>query len=1110
MGIKSKKNDSSHQPTLSHFFSAVSKQRPPPAENSKAECIEIIAEVENETSVEEQQPPLKRARKEESSIKKKRLDRFRQFAKTSHTKSPLQNEKQNAPPPSTSSSSSFVAEKSREENVPSAPVAICSKLSDQLKRYTWEEGGFARYKPPEPPLTPLEQQFADIKKSTDEDAVLFVECGYKYRFFGRDAEIAAQELDIMCFAKGNFLNASVPTTRLPVHVRRLVNKGYKVGVVSQVETAAIKAAGDNKSAPFTRELTALYTKGTMINDDMPKLGGDSHHHQGSNTEGTESRFILCLCEEPITVGTEAQVKISLVAVDVASGEINFDEFTDTFTRNELHTRFSHLRPCEIIYNAENKNPSSARTIAYLDGYRNSSASAVRMERRDSSWFTYSACVAHMCDFFQAIAKKDPEEKAAERAGQVLDEIINLSHNLVCCFSVMIKYLEIFKLASVFVRAPCSGSSKKTLLGHFRSNRCLQLPGNTVSNLELFECTGSLGNEYGSLIWALDRTRTPFGKRLLRKWVSYPLVNAKEIQLRQTAVQEIVNFMDQSLSNAVLEKLDDMFAKGMTDLERGLSRIYYGKCTPEEFLGICLDLKAISDAFAGMKGAKEQSVEESTLLKSLVCDIVIYAQDVNFFVEYLNRKAVFAKERTNLFDNQLHLDCHREIKRLKHLLKDLDEKMQTHLAEVRQKMKKTKNVDLEKEYKTILGMEYLIEVRKSKVACIPKDWMCVSSTKALSRFHTPFVTDTLKEINQARELLSIECEKAWKSLLAMFAVKFDGFRRVVDNLAVIDCLYSLAKVSSQPGYAKPCVCNDEENGGVPFLNVVNGRHPVVSHLYEQGTLRSTNGPTEYVPNNVLLNTDGCSNRCIIITGPNMGGKSSYVRQCALFVIMAQIGCFLPCSSARVGIFDSVFSRMGASDNFLGSGGESTFMVELKETSEILMSATARSLVILDELGRGTSTHDGVAIAFATLSYLIETIKCPTFFVTHFPLMVTELKELYPNDVMVAHMSFIEEQSKGNDYTGVSPTITFLYELVAGVAGRSYGLNVARLAGVPTDIISRAAEKSALLEQSVQQKLALSNSAVKARNKTAQILSKLKLAEKEQSSALVEEVISLSCS
>lgn len=266
---------------------------------------------------------------------------------------------------------------------------------------------------------------------------------------------------------------------------------------------------------------------------------------------------------------------------------------------------------------------------------------------------------------------------------------------------------------------------------------------------------------------------------------------------------------------------------------------------------------------------------------------------------------------------------------------------------------------------------------------------ITRTRKVSRFHTPEVTNLLRKRDQHKESLAVECNRAFARFLTEISTKYQKFRDCVQSLATLDCLISLAAVANQPGYVKPEFTEE------PCIEVCEGRHPMVEQLLLDA----------YVPNDIHLFSD--KQRAMVITGPNMGGKSSFVRQVALIAIMAQVGSYVPASAARVGMLDAVFTRMGAFDNMMA--GESTFMVELSETSDILKQATNRSLVILDELGRGTSTHDGVAIANAVLDYAITELKSMCLFVTHYPLLA-QFGERYPENAVNAHMRF--EEANGN--------------------------------------------------------------------------------------------------
>jgi len=348
-----------------------------------------------------------------------------------------------------------------------------------------------------------------------------------------------------------------------------------------------------------------------------------------------------------------------------------------------------------------------------------------------------------------------------------------------------------------------------------------------------------------------------------------------------------------------------------------------------------------------------------------------------------------------------------------------------------------------EYATVAGIGHLIEVENSphQLKRVPASWRKISGTKKVSRFHTPDVVKYLCERDQHKESLAAACDTAFLALLADISTKYQSFRDCIQAVATLDCLLSLSAIASQPDYIKPTYTDDTR------ISVQQGRHPMIEQL-----LLDT-----YVPNDTNLSTD--ETRALLVTGPNMGGKSSYVRQVALISIMGQIGSYVPASSATLGMLDAVYTRMGAFDNMMA--GESTFMVELSETADILKQATPRSLVILDELGRGTSTHDGVAIAQAVLDYVVRELRSLTLFITHYQHLSGLARSFRNGELCNVHMKFAETGHGGQD-------IMFLYEVGEGVAHRSYGLNVARLANVPASILDVAATKSAELEEKIQKR------------------------------------------
>lgn len=414
-----------------------------------------------------------------------------------------------------------------------------------------------------------------------------------------------------------------------------------------------------------------------------------------------------------------------------------------------------------------------------------------------------------------------------------------------------------------------------------------------------------------------------------------------------------------------------------------------------------------------------------------------------YLKILNEQAAKIGDKTQLFKDLSDFPL---IKRGKDEIKDVTDKIQLHLQEIRKILKNPSA-----QYVTVSGQEFMIEIKNSALSCIPSDWVKVGSTKAVSRFHSPFIVENYRHLNQLREQLVLDCNAEWLDFLENFGEHYLSLCKAVHHLATIDCIFSLAKVAKLGDYCRPVIQEEQK------IIIKNGRHPVIDVLLGE--------QNQYVPNSTDLS--GNSERVMIITGPNMGGKSSYIKQVALITIMAQIGSYVPAEEATIGIVDGIFTRMGAADNIYK--GRSTFMEELTDTAEIIRKATPRSLVILDELGRGTSTHDGIAIAYATLEYFIRDVKSLTLFVTHYP-PVCELEKSYSQQVGNYHMGFLvnEDESKHNPDEEVPDFVTFLYQITRGVAARSYGLNVAKLADVPGEILKKAASKSKDLEGLVNMK------------------------------------------
>jgi DNA mismatch repair protein MSH3 len=454
------------------------------------------------------------------------------------------------------------------------------------------------------------------------------------------------------------------------------------------------------------------------------------------------------------------------------------------------------------------------------------------------------------------------------------------------------------------------------------------------------------------------------------------------------------------------------------------------------------MQLIANEFVHVKSPKDAGFE-SSILNEAVAALPTINEDILAYLEKINGHAAKSDDKYAFFRDSEETE---DITEHKLGIASVESDLNQHRAVAAEKIRK-KKVD----YVTVAGIEYLIEVDNSpaQIKNVPASWAKISGTKKVSRFHTPEVVKLIRERDQHKEALAAACDRAFAQLLADISTKYQSFRDCIQALASLDCLLSLAKIAAQPGYVKPRYTDEIR------ISVEQGRHPMVEQLLLQ----------TYVPNDTTLSSN--ATRALLVTGPNMGGKSSYVRQVALITIMGQIGSYVPAKSATLGMLDAVFTRMGAFDNMMA--GESTFMVELSETSDILKQASPRSLVILDELGRGTSTHDGVAIAQAVLDYIVRDIKALTLFITHYQNLSSLSKSFDHGELKNVHMRFEEAENNTN---GVQ-NITFLYEVAAGVAHRSYGLNVAHLANVPKPVLEIASLKSKQLEKTIREKKMLSS-------------------------------------
>ncbi|KAK6205152.1 DNA mismatch repair protein MSH3 [Scheffersomyces amazonensis] len=873
-------------------------------------------------------------------------------------------------------------------------------------------------------FTPLEKQIIEFKQS-HKDKLLLFQVGYKYKAFGSDAAKVSQILNIMYIQGGDdgskeeFSYCSFPDNRLHINLKRILEHGHKVGVIKQVESAIVKSIEkSSKSDLMKREVTGVYTKGTYMDDEIVASGSNF-----GLSESTNTNYIVCINEM-------SHNEYALVAVQPLTGEIIYDQFKDILTREQLETRLTYLNPIEIIV-INYTDDISTDTKKVLNIINNDIAITHKPSKQDSD------IVESLYECFELLEQGKHQELSDFYT-------VTFSNSIQNCFYELIVYLSEFKLTSIFT-IPTNISTFSD------SHRYMVLPANTIETLQIFKNTDEVTGNHGTLIWLLDHTRTKFGSRMLRQWISRPLVEPHKIRERSHSIEDLRGEFSHVI-DALKNQLDKL---GKTvDLEHLLMKVHYScssginKITRRELyqmLNCFHDVLNIVNQF-------DRSIEDinkkfkSKLLLTIINDLQAMSKESTvedllklINTSYLMNESKDINEQKKQFFNPNYSPWNGIEEELNEI-KQVEELLGQELIRIQKLLKRP-----QLQYITKNNEPYLIEVRNGKqVDELPASFLRVNGTTTVSRFRTEETQRLLKLLEYHQELHLNKCDEAFNDFLSMIDKEYVFFRRIVNHLSTFDCLLSLTAASLlNSNYCQPELVDEQ------VIEVKKGRNPIIENLPHI---------TNFVANDINISYN--KDRALIITGPNMGGKSSYVNQVALLVIMAQIGCYIPCDFARIGVFDSIFIRMGAHDNILR--GNSTFKTEMLECSTILNELTSRSLVILDEIGRGTGTIDGIALAYSILNYLVECKQKPlVLFITHFPSLHV-LEDKHP-EVKNYHMGFKEVHK---DIEGEFPEIIFLYNLVQGVVNNSYGLNVAKLAGLPTDLISNAYKISEQLKNRVE--------------------------------------------
>jgi len=549
------------------------------------------------------------------------------------------------------------------------------------------------------------------------------------------------------------------------------------------------------------------------------------------------------------------------------------------------------------------------------------------------------------------------------------------------------------------------------LEYYTTGKFMELDLDARRNLELTQTMRSK-EEKGTLLWVLDKTHTPMGSRLIRSWLEKPLLDANQILKRQDAVQELVN------STVVRGEVQEAL-KQITDLERVMARIVTGSVNGRELLGLANGLR-------GLPLVKQRMQTLDCALLKQLCQAIDPLTDCADLIE----KTLVDEPPITIREGKLiRPGANAEADRLRDIMNGGEG---TILAIEAAEREKTGIRTLKVSYNRVFG--YYIEVSKSFANQVPEHYIRKQTLANNERFITPELKELEEQVLTAKDRLTALEYQLFTQLREFLAQQAGRVQQSAEAVAQVDVLCSLATIASMRGYCRPEITLNNE------IHITDGRHPVVEQMLKDSL---------FVPNDTHLGA--ADDQICIITGPNMAGKSTYMRQVALIVLMAQIGSFVPARSARIGLVDRVFTRIGASDDL--ASGQSTFMVEMAEVANILKYATSRSLLILDEIGRGTSTYDGMAIARAVLEYAANPrqLGAKTLFATHYHELSTIENEL-PN---VKNYN-IAVKKRGDK-------MIFLRKIVPGATDDSYGVEVAKLAGLPASVINRARQILQELEE-----------------------------------------------
>ncbi len=793
--------------------------------------------------------------------------------------------------------------------------------------------------------TPLMKQYYKIKQKYP-DTILLFRMGDFYETFEDDAVITSKVLGITLTKRAHGASGDVPLAGFPYHaldsyLPKLVRAGYRVAICEQLEDPKF-AKGIVK-----RDVIEVVTPGVAFSEKLLD-------HKSNN--------YLC--------GIYFKEDIAGISfADVTTGEF----YTTSIPFKKIKETLESISPAEVLV--------SKRDIPKLQSIFEQIPFKFTITKVDDWIFSFEYCFEILTMHFKTTSLK----------GFGID---NNQFEAIVAAGVVFHYLQETQKANL-------GHLKKISL--YNPTDYMILDPATKRNLEILASMTD-GSRAGSLISILDKTKTSMGGRLLKKWVSLPLLKLEHIQNRLDAVDEL--FQNENLRKQIAEELEQI-----GDLERIISKVCTGRANPRDVINLKLSLKripVIKDILRNVKSIALQKIRDNLV-------------GLTYLVDKIEAMLVDDPPLNIADGGVIKPGFNTELDELRNLSTSGKE----YLAQLQaRERERTQIPSLKVAYNKVFG--YYIEISNTHKNKVPEDYIRKQTLVNAERYITPELKSYEEKILNAEEKIYQLESEFFNELRITISDEAEKIQKNAQLIAALDCFLSFAEVAIENNYVKPEVNEDDA------IIIKNGRHPVVEKILPYGE--------KFTPNDTFL--DNSTQQIMIITGPNMSGKSVYLRQVGLIVLLAQIGSFVPAESARIGIVDKIFTRVGASDNL--AAGESTFLVEMHETANIVNNATPKSLILLDEVGRGTSTFDGLSIAWALTEYLHENIKvaAKTLFATHYH-ELNELANIYPR--IVNYKVDVKE---------VGDKVIFLHKVLPGYADHSYGIQVAEMAGLPVSITKRA--------------------------------------------------------